>query len=509
MNNRRDAAFALLVVLYVLFLLAFVWRSSAVIAGERFFALNDDAMISMRYAHNFAEGHGLVWNVGERPIEGYTNLLWVLIMALVHVLLPAPKASGAVQALGLTLLVTNLFVVRRLAEQVGAGVVGSVGAAFLTALYNPLTMRSLQGSELALLVPVIGLAVAVALHNMTAQRFSSVPYWALGVATLLRLDAAAVFVGLLAGLAWFDRAHRRAHLRNGIGVLLLFVAAQTVFRLEYYGEWLPNTYYLKMTGYPALWRMAWGLRGLAGWVWHSTWILLALAAITAYRTPSGAIIAIVAGAQFAYAAYIGFADDRFTTIAMPFVFALAAPGVEAITARAASKLAAPGYARLNPITWSCVMLVAIGAWTFETETPRYRRFPQGVLARDRALEELTTAEARVAVCAAGTLYYLDRPGVDVLGKNDYTLARAPVHASFRRFGAGYVSGHMKWDYAYSIGTLAPDVVAELWRYPEEAAPYLQAYEPVRIGEETVFVRRGSPHIRWDRLASRQSSATAQ
>jgi len=42
--------------------------------------LGDDAFISFRYARNLAEGHGLVWNVGE-AVEGYTNFLWVLLMA--------------------------------------------------------------------------------------------------------------------------------------------------------------------------------------------------------------------------------------------------------------------------------------------------------------------------------------------------------------------------------------------------------------------------------------------
>jgi hypothetical protein len=40
--------------------------------------LFDDAMISMRYARNFAEGYGLIWNPGQAPIEGYTNWLWTL-----------------------------------------------------------------------------------------------------------------------------------------------------------------------------------------------------------------------------------------------------------------------------------------------------------------------------------------------------------------------------------------------------------------------------------------------
>ena len=42
--------------------------------------LCDDAFISFRYAQHLSEGQGLVWNRGER-VEGYTNFLWVLLMA--------------------------------------------------------------------------------------------------------------------------------------------------------------------------------------------------------------------------------------------------------------------------------------------------------------------------------------------------------------------------------------------------------------------------------------------
>jgi hypothetical protein len=41
----------------------------------------DDAYITFRYAHNLAEGRGLVFNEGEY-VEGYTNFLWTVLMAL-------------------------------------------------------------------------------------------------------------------------------------------------------------------------------------------------------------------------------------------------------------------------------------------------------------------------------------------------------------------------------------------------------------------------------------------
>ena len=48
-------------------------------AAESWF-LCDDAFVSFRYARNLLEGHGLVFNVGER-VEGYTNFLWTLELA--------------------------------------------------------------------------------------------------------------------------------------------------------------------------------------------------------------------------------------------------------------------------------------------------------------------------------------------------------------------------------------------------------------------------------------------
>src|SRR5262245_10478837 len=43
--------------------------------------LNDDAFISYRYAKNWVDGHGLVFNPGER-VEGYTNFLWTVLIGV-------------------------------------------------------------------------------------------------------------------------------------------------------------------------------------------------------------------------------------------------------------------------------------------------------------------------------------------------------------------------------------------------------------------------------------------
>ncbi len=61
-------------------------------------------------------------------------------------------------------------------------------------------------------------------------------------------------------------------------------------------------------------------------------------------------------------------------------------------------------------------------------------------------------------------------------------------------------GHMKFDYAYSIGRLQPDVVVQLWQQADEAAPFLRvAYVEVPLAGKCVYARRASPNILWDRL----------
>ena len=53
--------------------------------------LTDDAFISFRYARNFAHGHGLVFNPGFERVEGYSNFLWVILLALLDRVGLAPE----------------------------------------------------------------------------------------------------------------------------------------------------------------------------------------------------------------------------------------------------------------------------------------------------------------------------------------------------------------------------------------------------------------------------------
>src|SRR5437660_5760906 len=80
-----------------------MWRSAPLTV--------DDSYISYRYARNLIHGLGLVYNAGER-IEGYTNLLWTLLVAAGLELGIEPtalaKLLGGASALGVLWLVWRL-----------------------------------------------------------------------------------------------------------------------------------------------------------------------------------------------------------------------------------------------------------------------------------------------------------------------------------------------------------------------------------------------------------------
>jgi arabinofuranosyltransferase len=176
--NKGSLLFAALVLIAAAYFGAFIYRTSFVVDGERYFSLFDDAMISMRYASNLANGHGLVWNPGERPVEGFTDPIWTLYMALPHLLPIAPsKRCLFVQMTAALFLLVNLYFVKRIAEDLSdRSVPVSLAAVGLTAFFFPINNWSLQGMEVGLLTLVISIATWATIRSIRTDQFDPVRY---------------------------------------------------------------------------------------------------------------------------------------------------------------------------------------------------------------------------------------------------------------------------------------------------------------------------------------------
>ena len=247
---RPQFALTILLASAAVFYAVFIARTAFRVDGRSFFTLVDDAMISMRYAQHLADGHGLVWNIGEAPIQGFTNPGWVLLLALLHLVrVPQNSISLAVMMVSAAILLGNTFVVQRICWAIApTGRVAPLLAAAITAFYFPLVFWSLRGMEVGLLVLLVNLAVLAALQ---VKSHAAGPAVCLGlllsVAVLVRLDAVVQAVAILAYVLVFKRAERTpAWLSASIVVMTLI--AILLFQRAYFGNMLPNTYYQKLAG---------------------------------------------------------------------------------------------------------------------------------------------------------------------------------------------------------------------------------------------------------------------
>jgi len=143
----------------------------------------------------------------------------------------------------------------------------------------------------------------------------------------------------------------------------------------------------------------------------------------------------------------------------------------------------------------------IAKWTLR-EKPVFTESVERYALMGLALREVTTQDAVIAVVTAGNIpYFSERTAVDLLGKNDPVIARGPAHINSSLFEPGnWRPGHNKWDYAYSIGELKPDVVAQIWENTDaEAAPFLMDYQIYVIDGIPYYFRKDSPNILWNKI----------
>ncbi|MFH0981256.1 MAG: hypothetical protein V2A79_06940 [Planctomycetota bacterium] len=249
----------------------------------------DDAYISFRYARNLVEGAGLVYNPGER-VEGYTNFLWVLLVAA-GMRLGADPVRWA-QFLGLVCFAGTLYATYRSARLLLPGVRWAWVAVFLVGTQFSVLSFATGGLETSLQTFLLALAWGLVFAKCgtgfpAGQRRGE---WrmldllalslVLAAGVLTRMDFA-VFAGVLAasaGLSLWTTVRRNASStallgclqprRPNVGpafqpvsdavlgrkllVLLLpaavMVGVWLVWKGFYYGETLPNTYFAKNPG---------------------------------------------------------------------------------------------------------------------------------------------------------------------------------------------------------------------------------------------------------------------
>lgn len=514
----------------------------------------EDAFIALRFAKNLASGHGLVWNPGAPPVEGYTDFLWVIAAAgAMKIGLPG---VWSVQLLSVAAALATLALTYRAGRRLmnWPPTVALVPCGLL-AVCGPFATWASSGMESTL----FGFFVLLAAYQFAIfwregrTRPAVAAAVALLLSTLTRPEGMLITLLLFgingAAALWFAR-HRLASLALASITYAVAFAVYFWWRYSRYGYLLPNTFYAKTGGgipqilrggllaylfimqfalplVPAALVAAWeagaprraALREMfsATWFKRSSFLVFAAAITIAYTANN-----VLVGGDY-------MAMHRFFVPILPFMYLLFGVLIAALYARAARPGNAFGLRALVAFTAAATFFPStILERSFFASPPQQHGNYRGVqierwhVARlsvigrffDGYRRDPSESLATTAIGAIG--YYADMQIYDIHGLVDVHIAHMPPPPDFGKRRAGHGRSDLRYTfsqkptYVMFSRDLSPEPV-DLWRYvPDDLrAEVDRDYAPASVqltdernrerGYFTFFERR-------DSLARRQAGS---
>jgi arylsulfatase A-like enzyme len=412
------------------------------VASLRF--LGDDAFISFRYARNLAEGNGLVWNPGE-AVEGYTNFLWVLMMAAGLRVGVEPETLSVVLGIASGVVVLALVLGRNVASMGWRQpLIWLAPAALVTS--RTFTAWCSSGLETQFFGAVVLLALLVLCEeHRRGQRVPWIASTLFGVAGLIRPEGA-IFMGAAGLCLGIDALRRRRSLWPCVAFAAPFAAiigTHLLWRHSYYGFWLPNTFYAKVHG--VWWEQGANFFGHFFADYQLHWFLpLAVVPVLVRRRFADTVwlTSIVTYAAYVFAVGGDRFEFRFLVVILPLAYMAIADGLFVLL-RAWQRTSM----RVAIAVASILLVAATWAGSIRPEATRARdaiasigvinsyatrRTYEGRYLRKLIDRGVLPADLRVAVSGAGALpYYTMWPMLDTYGLNDVTIAHQPVQERTR------------------------------------------------------------------------------
>jgi len=460
--------------------IAAVAASAAIVLLQHFYFqyTSDDAYISYRYARNFSDGIGLVWNEGDR-VEGYTNFLWVVMLSGAHKLGADIVVSGRWMGYALAVIASlGTYAVTRDLIPAAPGRIAGFLACVLLAASGAWSLWATAGLE-APLFAVLTLA-GVLLHLRERPHaagpgwppFSAVAWALVGMA---RADGVLLFAvsGVFKVGDAVVRSRRAApserrevairaavHLVAWVALFAAIYLPYFFWRYAYYDWFFPNTYYAKVgDDWKQLDR---GVKYVLDFLQESGgWFLLLLPlaiAESAVRRWSAAYVLALVGAWFGYTAWVG-GDSllrfRFVAPILPLYYSVMAVTAVAVVTRLRSAL--PRQRVATEAIASVAVLAAVAVTLHPQvvdaiDTRGERRAVDDRIAVGRWLRDTFPSDTTVAVIPVGAIGYESRIFViDMLGITDEHIAHRDLPVG------SLAAGHEKYDSDYVLD-LEPDII---------------------------------------------------
>ncbi len=490
---RRSATrLALMALLLLVVLSAVIWPSW----------LTDDAFISFRYAQNLAQGHGLVYNLGER-VEGYTNFLWTVLAALVLWLGGDISWWAYVAGMLLGLLIVLL------SFKLGAYLLGEgwgLVTALIVASNQGVLIYTARGAGLE--TGLFTFLLLAGLYMILRGHASAAILLAL--ATLTRPEGALVFAICLGFGIVNARIKTKPifktqnkvetqhlvslpmHLSSFIMAYIVIVLPYFLWRLSYYGDLLPNTFYAKTGGgTQAILR---GLEYASGFVLAMGGIFLLFAIVPILGRTKSAMLSRMLGWQgimlavcAAYALYIvrvggdHFPAQRFFVPLVPWLAVLVAAGL----ARSYAWIVMPMHG-LGRVLAAFLLALLLSSYSMYAlwRAPELNQIVRGSDESLRIWQELGwwladngAPDQSIALLSAGAIaFYSEHTSIDMLGLTDRHIG----HLESADFGSG-PAGHEKRDPDYVLYERKPTYIPRWWEGYFGGAQVLNTlYEPISV-----------------------------
>jgi hypothetical protein len=447
--------------------------------ASRFTAhVSDDAFISFRYAENLVQGHGLVFNPGER-VEGYTNFLWVMLVAPFIALSIEPELAASV--LGICASLALLAGVVRLSPAPESAPWILWIAPLLCATSPPLAVWATGGLEAPLFACLVVWAAALTSEAAARGALHAGAALLAAAAALTRPEGLAVGA-LLLGVPVARGARRPRDVARWCAVFLAVFVPYFAWRFSYYGDPLPNTFYAKV-GLSAA-QVLRGLRYAGLFVAESGYLLLLPLVGLSWRRndPALGILATLACALTAYVVLIG-GDGlpmfRFLVPVLPLFYLLLGRGFAGAVERSGAGRAAR--------TVALVLALALGA---RAALPAFAGQAARLVEADRRevaawkeighyFAENAPRDASIAVITAGAIpYFSGLESIDMLGLNERAIARRAMPG----LGSG-AAGHEKFDVEHVLDRRPTYVVLGTYGLAPDPLPperILRPFYPAEI-----------------------------
>lgn len=435
----------------------------------------DDLFISLRYARNLVEGRGLVWNPGE-PVEGYTNFLLVMYAALAgwlgfDMIIACKLLSTACYILIIAFLAYAMPRITKMPDAFSPSekwlylfIPISVAV-----LYPPMMLWARGGLEPHLfgLLFLVGTYLTI---RASQQQNSSVSYsFFIGVifalATLTRPEGA-LFYGLCMPflvLIWLREISFLGAMKKLLPGTLSYLAILVPYlawKWAYYGDLLPNTWYVKNTGIHRSYLIRHGFHDFSEYFLTPPFpfIFILVLSVFCYRKRivqrHTSFLLSVITIYVCYVIWIGgdyMLSGRFIAPIIPLVALAFYENLLTLRAHSSQQL---GHNFVIAFLTSSFLLIGVlNAKDYSTSVlSGYVVAPY--------VEKHWPKKSVIAVSPAGTLPYLlpEYTYIDTFGINDKHIARAPALEPENEDQRDiFQPGHMKGDGEYVLSR-KPDYI---------------------------------------------------